>query len=63
MIEMIRCCENCKHCFIDYSVDYYECQVADAMEEEEFDCSWDSNGKDCKWFMERIEPDYTLLTN
>ena len=32
---MNKCCENCGHCFIDFSVGLYECQNMDNMTEEE----------------------------
>lgn len=32
---MNKCCENCGHCFIDFSVGLYECQNMDNMTEQE----------------------------
>ena len=48
---MNKCCENCGHCFIDFSVGLYECQNMNNMTEEEAeDYYCNHGGENCPYY-------------
>ena len=54
---MNKCCENCGHCFIDFSVGLYECQNMDNMTEEEIEEHYVNNDGNCPYWKLCVDND------